>query len=139
MADGARVDPRDVMGEPRPGRTLVFTGDTEPCDATVAVSQGADLLVHDGTFAGEELALELTISTLGIALGLAVLLRFGLLALVVMFYTFLLIETFPLTADFSRPYAGISLGLVAIIAALSVFGFVASRGDEPVFGRAILD
>jgi hypothetical protein len=56
-----------------------------------------------------------------------------------MFYTFLLIETFPLTADFSRPYAGISLGLVAIIAALSVFGFVASRGDEPVFGRAILD
>ena len=76
---------------------------------------------------------------MGIALGLAVLLRFGLLALVVMFYTFLLIEAFPLTADFSRPYAGISLGLVAIIAALSVFGFVASRGDEPVFGRAILD
>ena len=49
-----RVDPRDVMGESRPGRTLVFTGDTEPCDATVAVSQGADLLVHDGTFADEE-------------------------------------------------------------------------------------
>ena len=45
------------------------------------------------------------ISTLGIALGLAVLLRFGLLALVVMFYTFLLIEAFPLTANFSRPYA----------------------------------
>jgi len=96
-------------------------------------------IAMNGTFAGEELALELTISTLGIALGLAVLLRFGLLALVVMFYTFLLIEAFPLTADFSRPYAGISLGLVAIIAALSVFGFVASRGDAPVFGRAILD
>jgi ribonuclease Z len=53
-ANGARVDPRDVMGESRPGRTLVFTGDTEPCDATVAVSRGADLLVHDGTFAEEE-------------------------------------------------------------------------------------
>jgi ribonuclease Z len=43
-----------VMGASRPGRTLVFTGDTEPCEATVAVSQGADLLVHDGTFADEE-------------------------------------------------------------------------------------
>jgi ribonuclease Z len=53
-ANGARVDPQDVMGESRPGRSLVFTGDTEPCEATVAVSQGADLLVHDGTFAGEE-------------------------------------------------------------------------------------
>jgi ribonuclease Z len=42
------------MGESRPGRTLVFTGDTEPCESTVAVSQGADLLVHDGTFADEE-------------------------------------------------------------------------------------
>jgi len=96
-------------------------------------------IAMNGTFAGEELALELLISTLGIALGLAVLLRFGLLALVAMFYTFLLIEAFPLTANFSRPYAGISLGLVTVIAALSVFGFVASRGDEPLFGRAILD
>ena len=42
------------MGASRPGRTLVFTGDTEPCEATVAVSQGADLLVHDATFADEE-------------------------------------------------------------------------------------
>jgi ribonuclease Z len=54
-ADGRRVQPGDVMGESRPGRTLVFTGDTEPCEATVVVSQGADLLVHDGTFADEEL------------------------------------------------------------------------------------
>ena len=51
---GGVVAPRDVMGASRPGRTLVFTGDTEPCEATVAVSQGADLLVHDGTFADEE-------------------------------------------------------------------------------------
>ena len=53
-AGGARVEPGDVMGEPRPGRTLVFTGDSEPCEATVAVARGADLLVHDGTFADEE-------------------------------------------------------------------------------------
>jgi ribonuclease Z len=53
--DGRVVEPRAVMGEARPGRTVVFTGDTEPCEATVAVSQGADVLVHDGTFADEEL------------------------------------------------------------------------------------
>jgi hypothetical protein len=93
----------------------------------------------NGTFAGEELALELSISALGICLALAVLLRFGFLAEVVMFYTFLLIETFPLTANLSRPYASVSMGLIATVAALSVFGFVASRGDEPLFGRAILD
>ena len=46
---------------------------------------------------------------------LAVLLRFGLLSLVVMFYTFMLIEAFPPTVDFSRPYAGISVGLLAAI------------------------
>lgn len=53
-ANGRRVEPREVMGESRPGRTLVFTGDTEPCEATVAVAHGADLLVHDSTFADEE-------------------------------------------------------------------------------------
>jgi ribonuclease Z len=49
-----RVEPHEVMGDPRPGRTLVFTGDTEPCDATIAVARGAGLLVHDGTFADDE-------------------------------------------------------------------------------------
>ena len=52
--DGRRVEPHEVMGDPRPGRTLVFTGDTEPCAATIAVAQGAGLLVHDSTFADEE-------------------------------------------------------------------------------------
>ena len=93
----------------------------------------------NGTFVREQWALELLVSGLGIALGMTVLLRFGLLSIVVMFYTFLLIEAFPLTSDFSRPYASISAGLVAAIAALSIFGFVASRGDEPLFGRALLD
>jgi ribonuclease Z len=53
-ANGRRVSPADVMGATRPGRKLVFTGDTQPCESTVAVAQGAELLVHDGTFAGDE-------------------------------------------------------------------------------------
>lgn len=52
--DGRRVSPEEVMGEARPGRKVVFTGDTQPCEATVAVAKGAELLVHDGTFSAEE-------------------------------------------------------------------------------------
>ena len=42
------------MGESRPGRTIVITGDTAPCNATVEAAQGAELLVHDASFAEEE-------------------------------------------------------------------------------------
>jgi ribonuclease Z len=55
QADGRVIEPAEVMGDARPGRRLVFTGDTEPCDATVAVASGAQLLVHDGTFADDEI------------------------------------------------------------------------------------
>jgi ribonuclease Z len=48
------VRPGNVMGEARPGRTLVVTGDTAPCNATVEAAHGAELLVHDASFAEEE-------------------------------------------------------------------------------------
>jgi ribonuclease Z len=48
------VEPDKVMGESRPGRTLVITGDTAPCHATVEAAAGAELLVHDASFSEEE-------------------------------------------------------------------------------------
>ncbi len=39
--NGEVVEPRQVMGETRPGRTLVVTGDTAPCHATVEAAAGA--------------------------------------------------------------------------------------------------
>jgi ribonuclease Z len=48
------VRPEDVMGESRAGRTVVVTGDTAPCMATVEVAQNAELLIHDASFAEEE-------------------------------------------------------------------------------------
>jgi ribonuclease Z len=48
------VHPEDVMGGPRSGRTVVITGDTSPCRATVEAAQGAELLVHDASFSEEE-------------------------------------------------------------------------------------
>jgi ribonuclease Z len=49
------VTPEQVLGEPRRGRKLVFSGDTAPCDMTRAVAHEADLLVHEATFMHEDL------------------------------------------------------------------------------------
>src|SRR5262249_46782618 len=46
LPDGRTVDPRDLVGEPRPGRRVVITGDTRPCATTAAISTNAQLLVH---------------------------------------------------------------------------------------------
>jgi ribonuclease Z len=54
LDDGTVVRPEQVVGEPRPGRTVVYTGDTRPTDATERVAGGADLLVHDATFTDDE-------------------------------------------------------------------------------------
>ncbi|MFB6101729.1 MAG: ribonuclease Z [Haloplanus sp.] len=54
LDDGRVIQPEQVVGEPRPGRRLVYTGDTRPVDAVVEVAEGADLLIHDATFADDE-------------------------------------------------------------------------------------
>ena len=55
-----RAEPRTaVRGEPRSGepsgempenRSVVYSSDTMPCDAVVALARGADTLVHEATF-----------------------------------------------------------------------------------------
>jgi len=51
---GRTINPTDVVGPPRPGRRVVYSGDTRPCRATADMSRAADLLVHDATFGAEE-------------------------------------------------------------------------------------
>jgi ribonuclease Z len=48
--DGRTVYPEEVVGQPRPGRRLVYTGDTRPCESVIAAAEGADLLIHDAMF-----------------------------------------------------------------------------------------
>ncbi len=54
--DGQLIRAADLVGEPRPGRSLVYTGDTRPCPETVERAQGADVLVHEATFGHEEVS-----------------------------------------------------------------------------------
>ncbi|WP_345775903.1 ribonuclease Z [Halobellus captivus] len=53
LDDGRVIEPEQVVGDPRPGRRFVYTGDTRPVDATVEVVDEPDLLVHDATFGDE--------------------------------------------------------------------------------------
>jgi len=53
LEDGTVVEPDAVVGDPRPGRKVVYTGDTLPVGSTVDAAAGADLLVHDATFTSD--------------------------------------------------------------------------------------
>ncbi|PXF53286.1 MAG: ribonuclease Z [Candidatus Methanophagaceae archaeon] len=51
--DGREIRPEQVLGPPRPGRKIVYTGDTRPCESVVEASRGADLLIHDSSMSEE--------------------------------------------------------------------------------------
>ena len=54
LDSGVTIRPDAVVGEARPGRTLVFSGDTRPCKGLFQACVGADVLVHEATFLEEE-------------------------------------------------------------------------------------
>ncbi len=55
LEDGRTVAPADLVGAPRRGRTLVYSGDTRPSLTVVEAARGADLLIHEATFGSDEL------------------------------------------------------------------------------------
>src|SRR3954462_6463119 len=48
------VHPEQVIGPARPGRRIVLSGDTAPCEMVRVAADGADVLVHEATFVEEE-------------------------------------------------------------------------------------
>jgi ribonuclease Z len=53
LPNGRVVKSEEVVGPPRPGRKVVYSGDTRPTENVVELAQNADLLIHDGTFDDE--------------------------------------------------------------------------------------
>ncbi len=47
------IKPEEVLGPPRKGKKIVYTGDTKPLDRVKEVAKEADVLIHDSTFSME--------------------------------------------------------------------------------------
>jgi ribonuclease Z len=53
LKDGRTVNPDMVLGPARPGRTIVFSGDSRPNVAMIQFAKDADVLIHEATFTSE--------------------------------------------------------------------------------------
>ena len=47
------ITPEEVIGPKRPGRKIVYTGDTRPSDHVVRAAQNADVLIHEATLTND--------------------------------------------------------------------------------------
>ena len=54
LPDGRSLGPEELVGPARPGRTLVYPGDTRPSAEVITRAHGADLLIHEATFGEDE-------------------------------------------------------------------------------------
>ncbi len=50
---GKIITPDMVLGKPRKGRKVVYTGDTRPTERTIEIARDADVLIHDASFSEE--------------------------------------------------------------------------------------
>ncbi|MEM0239893.1 MAG: ribonuclease Z [Candidatus Nezhaarchaeales archaeon] len=71
--NGREVKPEDVMGPPRRGLKIVYSGDTAPMREMIDISRDADLLIHEATFddALQEMAINELHTTAGQAATIA--------------------------------------------------------------------
>lgn len=53
VKDGTQVSPAMVMGPPRAGRSVVYSGDSAPTGEMIALAKGADILIHEATTAAD--------------------------------------------------------------------------------------
>lgn len=54
LPDGRKIHGRDFCGLPQIGRRLVYCTDTVYCDSAVELATGADVLIHEATFAHQD-------------------------------------------------------------------------------------
>ena len=56
LADGEVIHSEDVVGPARPGRQVLYTGDTRPVGELAAITGDLDLMIHDATFTDADAA-----------------------------------------------------------------------------------
>jgi ribonuclease Z len=48
------ITPDDVLSDSVPGRKVIYTGDTKPCENVIKLAKDCDVLIHDSTFSEEQ-------------------------------------------------------------------------------------
>jgi ribonuclease Z len=54
LADGRQINGADFCAPPEQGRSTVYCTDTIYCDSAVELAKGADVLIHESTFAHQD-------------------------------------------------------------------------------------
>jgi len=70
---------------------------------------------------------------------LVVLARWGMCALLVTLWVSSMLHDYPMTFDSAAWYAGMGQAGLAVIAAITIYGFYTALGGKPMFGAAALD
>ena len=53
LHSGRIITSDQVMGSPRKGRKISYSGDTRPCETFLKLTEGADVMIHEATFDDE--------------------------------------------------------------------------------------
>jgi serine/threonine-protein kinase len=110
------------------------TGRTLGGAAIAAVLLGVFVLGEAG---GDQFLITLAFIAAFVIPLVAVLLYFGILPVVIAFFVNQVLNNSPLTLQSSLPYAPVSLWVMLLVGSLAAFGFYASRGGQPLFGRVL--
>lgn len=52
--DGKIIKPEQVLGEPRKGIKITYSGDTRPCEEMIELAKDSTILIHESTFSRED-------------------------------------------------------------------------------------
>ena len=52
--NGQLIKPEQVLGEPRKGVKITYSGDTRPCEEMIEFAKNSDLLIHESTYTLED-------------------------------------------------------------------------------------
>ncbi len=83
--------------------------------------------------------LGLLVAAFTVSVVVLMMLRFGLLATLTFFLASFLLSLTAVTLDAGKWFFPTSMMMLLIVSALAFYGFYASRGGEPLFGRRLLD